>query len=398
MDPAVEPVRSAPFDVRQGANGVAQPVLAQRPQSHPWLIAAGVIGVLIGGVALLIVFSYLAAVFGVAGLMSASLLALVPLVIVVLAVRWIDRWEPEPKLAQLFAFLWGAGVSVLIALLIDSEVQNVIAGIGGDDGRFEFFQATVQAPIVEEVAKGLGVLLVFVFARRHFDGPVDGVVYAALTAAGFAFTENIQYFGVVMVEGDGLADVAATFFMRGFMSPFAHVMFTALAGFAIGFAASKSRSILSGIGGFLVGLVPAVLLHAFWNGALYFVWDFFGYYALVQVPLFLIGVGLVLYLRKQERNVTLARLSEYADAGWFNPAEIVVLATPAGRRRAQTWASGYGLARQMKDYIGYSTKLAFTRQRLLAEGDTKALRQREAMLLRAVVASRRALQAPAYRR
>ena len=33
------------------------------------------------------------------------------------------------------------------------------------------------------------------FRRREFDGVVDGVVYAGLVAAGFAFTENILYFG-----------------------------------------------------------------------------------------------------------------------------------------------------------------------------------------------------------
>ena len=54
----------------------------------------------------------------------------------------------------------------------------------------------VQAPIVEEVGKGLGLLLLFVTARRAFDGPVDGVVYGALIGAGFALTENIQYFAI----------------------------------------------------------------------------------------------------------------------------------------------------------------------------------------------------------
>ena len=103
------------------------------------------------------------------------------------------------------------------------------------------FSAVVQAPIVEEFAKGLGVFLIFLTARRAFDGPVDGVVYGALVGAGFAFTENIQYFAISFIEG-GVVDVTTTFFVRGILSPFAHVMFTSITGFALGLAARRGAS------------------------------------------------------------------------------------------------------------------------------------------------------------
>ena len=51
------------------------------------------------------------------------------------------------------------------------------------------------APFVEEAAKGALVLLVWWLVRREFDGITDGMVYAGICAAGFAFTENIQYLG-----------------------------------------------------------------------------------------------------------------------------------------------------------------------------------------------------------
>src|SRR5690606_15319353 len=102
--------------------------------------------------------------------------------------------------------------------------------------------------------------------------------------------------------------------------------------------AARGSSTGAGILAYLIGLVPAVLLHAFWNGALFVVGDFFGYYALVQVPLFALAAGIVLYLRGQERRITAARLSEYAAVGWFHGAEIPVLATGVGRRRARAWA------------------------------------------------------------
>ncbi|MGL1654814.1 PrsW family glutamic-type intramembrane protease, partial [Vibrio parahaemolyticus] len=85
------------------------------------------------------------------------------------------------------------------------------------------FSSVVQAPIVEEIAKGLGLLLLYAGARRYLDGPVDGIVYGALIGAGFAFTENIQYFAVSFIEG-GTVQVVSVFFLRAVLSPFAHVM------------------------------------------------------------------------------------------------------------------------------------------------------------------------------
>jgi RsiW-degrading membrane proteinase PrsW (M82 family) len=396
-EPYAQRVPDAPFPVQQGTHNATQPVLVRPVRRRPGLALAGAAGLVVAGVALLVVFGYLVAVLGASGFLVAGIIALVPLTIVILAVRWVDRWEPEPRTILAFAFLWGAGVSVLFALIVDGEVQNLINAMGGAADQFLFAQAAVQAPIVEEVGKGLGLLLIFLFARRYFDGPVDGIVYAACVGAGFAFTENIQYFGIAILEGGGLGGIAGVFIVRGLMSPFAHVMFTAITGFAIGVAAQRS-GVLGGVFAFLVGLVPAILLHAFWNGALFFVPDFFGYYVLVQVPLFVLAIGFVLYLRRQEQQLTFARLQEYANAGWFNPAEVPVLATAAGRRQAQRWAASYGLSRQMKRYIRDATGLAFVRQRIIRGTDDVRARDEERQALSAVVASRRALQGVPIRR
>ena len=140
----------------------------------------------------------------------------------------------------------------------------------------EAFAAVVQAPIVEEFAKGLGVYLIFVSARRAFDGPVDGVVYGALIGAGFAFTENIQYFAISFIEG-GVVDASTTFFVRGILSPFAHVMFTSVTGFALGLAARRGASAGQAVGPWVLGMIGAIALHALWNGSAVF-GDFFVLY------------------------------------------------------------------------------------------------------------------------
>lgn len=389
---AAEPA-SAPADIAAQANQAVHPALTGPVRGSSAAIVAGIFGVVLLAILALLVAVYLVAGLGTNAFALGGIMALVPFAIVFFAVRWIDRWEPEPRLAVVFGFLWGAAAAVAIALIVGSEIDAVVSSLGGLGSGYEFFQAVIQAPIVEEAAKGLGVLILFWVARRHFDGPVDGFVYAAWVAGGFAFTENILYFGSQLVESGGVdGGVLETFLIRGIMSPFAHVMFTACTGIALGFAARRTNG-FGAIGYFLVGLVPAILLHALWNGALFFVSNFYVYFALVQVPLFVVGVLFVRALRRQEAKLTYDRLSEYAAVGWFAPAEVSALATPNGRRTAIAWANAQGRGAAMKRYIRDATKLAFARQRIITGRGRSRAQADEAVLLGAVVESRRALTA-----
>ena len=91
-------------------------------------------------------------------------------------------------------FLWGACVATAGALLLNTSSMLVIAEVAGRESARDV-AAVVVAPVVEESLKGLGVLLVLLLRRREFDGVVDGIVYAATCAAGFAFAENVLYLG-----------------------------------------------------------------------------------------------------------------------------------------------------------------------------------------------------------
>ena len=394
VDPA-----GAPADVAAHARASAHPALtAAQPRRRRYSLALGIVGVIVLAVLSLIVTAYLIGGLGPDAFALGGIMALVPLAIVFLGARWIDRWEPEPRLAVIFAFLWGSAAAVLIALVVGSEVSNwVTAATGLNSGSFDFFASVIQAPIVEEAGKGLGILLIFLVARKFFDGPVDGVVYAAWVAGGFAFTENILYFGGQLLDVGGLnGSVYEIFLIRGFMSPFAHVMFTMCTGIALGIAARRGYRPLRAIGVLVIGLIPAILLHALWNGALYFVYDFYGYYAIVQFPLFVIAVLLVVNLRRQEAKLTFDRLSEYANVGWFRQDEVAALATAAGRRVAISWAKRNGRSREMKQYIADATKLAFARQRIVTERGSIGAAADEAALLGAIVDSRTALVGTAH--
>ena len=383
---------SAPADVAAQATATAQPGLTATPRRTNTALVLGIIGVIIVSVVALFVMVFLVANLGGDAFALGGIMALIPLAIVFIGVRWIDRWEPEPRLAVVFAFLWGAAVAVVIALVVGAELDAwIAAAAAGDEFTYQFIGAALQAPIVEEGGKGLGLLIIFWAGRKYFDGLVDGIVYAAWVAGGFAFTENILYFGSQLLDSGGFdGDVFEIFLVRGIMSPFAHVMFTAAIGIALGFAARRTGP-FGAIGFYILGLIPAMLLHGLWNGALFFVSNFYGYYAIVQVPLFIMAVLLVIFLRRQESKLTRDRLAEYASVGWFNPDEVNALATPAGRRQAIAWARTKGKAREMKRYIGDATKLAFARQRIITGRGRVGAAADEAALLGAIVESRKAL-------
>ena len=122
--------------------------------------------------------------------------------------------------------------------------------------------------------------------------------------------------------------------------------------------------------------------------------DFFVYYFIVQVPLFIGAVLVAFWLRRQEAKITRDRLGEYAGVGWFNPDEVVALATPAGRRQSMVWARQRGKGKEMKRYIQDATKLAFARQRIITGRYRQQAQADEAVLLGSLVESRRALAAP----
>jgi RsiW-degrading membrane proteinase PrsW (M82 family) len=392
-NPSAPQPAAAPAEVQAQTQLPPQPVFPQPAKPRNALFGWAIAGFVVIGIFGIALLGYLFLALGPVLLVAGGVLALLPLVAVAFGVLWIDRWEPEPRGLLVFGFLWGAIMSVAIALIVDIAAQytDYMLGISPDLG--DVLGTVVQAPVVEEAAKGLGVLLIFLIARRYFDGPVDGIVYAATIAGGFAFTENILYFAQSMAAGGIVsADIALTFFVRGVMSPFAHAMFTAVTGLFIGWWGRTS--IAGGIGGFFVGLIGAMALHALWNGTSYLgLIGWFLLYVVVQVPLFAGAIVLVVKLRKREAQLTQDRLAEYAAAGWISPAEVATLGTGAGRKQAMTWAKSTGHAILMRSYIRDATRLAFTRQRIISNRERVAAQGDERELLAKLTASRQALMA-----
>ncbi|WP_181149816.1 PrsW family intramembrane metalloprotease [Arthrobacter sp. MYb227] len=331
--------------------------------------------VLLAGVAI-----FLASIFGPSTLIWLGFLAMVPLGLCLVGLRWVDRWDPEPRSMLALALLWGAGASVAGALLVgDTFTELFFEPAGVMD--LDLFGAVIQAPIVEELTKGAGVLLVFWLNRAHFDGPIDGIVYGGMVGAGFAFTENILYFGSSYAEAGAAGDLAAVFVLRGLFSPFAHVMFTAWTGFALGLCAVRGNR-RSWPVYLLLGIVPAMFGHFLWNGGVGIFFDsFLSFYFLLQVPLFVASIVAVVLLQRAELRLTALRLAEYQRAGWFTEAEVAMFGTPAGRKAAKHWAAAQGRATAMKQFTRTAMDLVSVRQRIAAgHGDGRDIAREQALL------------------
>lgn len=315
-----------------------------------------VIGITLGLGGIIYLLAVIVSGSNVNDALLSSVLALVPLTIVGLAIVWIDRWDREPRSVMLLAFLWGAGVSTALSLLLNTWFQNYLFARQVELDMLVTLTTAVGAPIFEEITKGIGVLLIFFIFRRVFDGPVDGVVYGALIGGGFAFTENILYFA----QSIQTQSLMQTFVARGLMSPFAHVTFTAFTGLILGLASrhySKGGSVLA----FFMGLLGAIGLHALWNYSSE--GDFFALYVILQLPILAIFVGIMVYLRAQESRMIRRRAGEYASAGWISPSEAHMLGSFRERSRARLWARGFGAEPAMKLLQKDATRLAYNRER-----------------------------------
>ncbi len=316
-----------------------------------FLIALGFINTAVGGSAVLI----------------GAMVAILPALPVVAMFLWVDRWEPEPPRLLLAAFLWGAGVSALGAAMVNDTATvfgEQVLGTGGGD----LVGAVISAPVIEEALKGSFLVGLLWLRRREFDGVVDGIVYAGLVATGFAFTENILYFGRAFaidgLVGDG-GGVAIVFLMRGVLAPFAHPVFTAMTGIAVGLAVRRRNQNRWTMLPFL-GYLGAVGLHSLWNASA-------GYgflptfYGVIMVPLFGGLIALVIWQRRREQRVISAALPGFATAGWIAPSEVPLLASQAGRRG---WSSavrrqaGETAADAVRDYQHAVTELAFSQARM----------------------------------
>lgn len=317
-------------------------------------------------------------------------LAALPVGPVIASFLWLDRYEPEPVPLLVMAFGWGALVATAAALVLQVVDQFVLRTPDSWTG-------AIVAPITEEAAKGLFILLLVWSRRRVIDGVLDGIVYAGMVGVGFAFTENILYLGGAYVGGGdmgsgGLGSATTLFVIRGIFSPFAHPLFTAFIGIGVGVAVvSRTRTwrLLAPLLGYFV----AVIAHGSWNGSAFFAEGrlFMLTYLFAMVPAFLLLAGFAVWARSREGRMLTRSLTDCSRRGLLDASEVPWLVRLPARRNSRRFARAYGgkvADRVMREYQQQAVELGFLHDRYLRGTPPPDLAQRGSAMVQRLRALR----------
>jgi RsiW-degrading membrane proteinase PrsW (M82 family) len=202
-------------------------------------------------------------------LAMATVMSAVPI-----ALLWyLDRRERETPWLFAAAFLWGAFIATGLAVPLNGAIFKVIEAWVARHPMIEqtlgeeatlMLVAPIAGPLVEELTKGLGLLLLFFLLRAEFDNMRDGFVYGALIGAGFTWFEAPLYVAQGYAEfgtapwGLQLGWRYALFGLSG------HAMFTGIFGAFLGYAMQTRRTWLKVLMP-VIGMILAIAAHALNN-------------------------------------------------------------------------------------------------------------------------------------
>ena len=169
-----------------------------------------------------------------------------------------DKWEHEPLRLVLTVYLFGL-IAVVAALVINDTVA-VITGSA-------VATLVISAPVAEESLKW-GVVRWRAYNRKEFNEPLDGLVYGAAAALGFATLENVVfYLFPTFLESGFSAAFLYLAIVRGLFSVPGHAIWTGTSCFFLGVAKFSPKGPRRN-GVMLGGLGLAIALHATWNGVI----------------------------------------------------------------------------------------------------------------------------------
>jgi protease PrsW len=254
----------------------------------------------------------------------------IPLVVVGFVLVRLVRPVRAPSLVwSAAAVAWGGTAAAGCALLANRGLIGLWAKGAGI--RFAAdWSASLSAPLNEEILKLCGVLMIVLAAPLVISGPLDGMIYGALTGLGFQATENVTYgLNNIILSGatDPATAVANSVYLRvGLTALGSHWTMTAVAGAGVGLLVARGRA---------AGLpATACLLGAM---AMHLLFDAPGLAIIVRVAVNLAAVvGLYLVLRHAYLHRARSQLAGWAAAGVISAEE------QTGLLRRRRWG---GLAR-----------------------------------------------------
>jgi protease PrsW len=255
-------------------------------------------------------------------LLGAFFFGFVPMFLFAAFVNWLDRYEKEPKVLLGAAFFWGVVIAGGGAFILNTAFGIGVYTITGSADAADFGTTSIAAPIIEEALKGLAVLVVFFLFRKEFDSILDGIVYAAITAMGFAAIENVLYIYRNGYQDGGWTGFWTLVVIRVILVGWMHPFFTAFTGIGLAIA-RMSRNTLVKIIAVPAGYLVAVTTHAFHNTFSGLIGGFQGFIAGTLIDY--IGYGLmiifIIWVIVHERNILKRHLREEVEKGYMSQGQ-----------------------------------------------------------------------------
>ena len=159
---------------------------------------------------------------------------LIPLLSLLPCILWLwyfstrSRYKRPAVNVLAITFLLGA-LSTIPALALNLAGQSVFLEIFG---RTQLSHILVLLFVVGPIEELIKLLVVFFYAYRRpeFDEPLDGVIYSATAALGFAAIENVVY----LAQNDPMLVL-----LRGPLSNPGHALFSAVWGLSLSRAKAR---------------------------------------------------------------------------------------------------------------------------------------------------------------
>jgi RsiW-degrading membrane proteinase PrsW (M82 family) len=274
-----------------------------------------------------------------------TIVLLLPYAIPAVAIiYYLDSYEREPVSILLAALLWGGVVATTLALYTNTPLLELIFKLTGDPQLTSDWGAAIAAPLVEELFKGLGIVLLVSIARAELDDVLDGFVWGAMVGIGFLLVEDVFYFVRAFGDTGSIVTIFQMFLIRILgAGPYSHFLYTGLVGMGI-----ASWYVRDDLPSGRRALTAAGYIAAGW--ACHFAWNspiltsvlgdgglrgWIAFVTLKGLPM-LIGFAIVVNLaRRRERRWFAGLAAAFADDGSITDAERATLSGLRSRRRVR---------------------------------------------------------------
>ncbi|MER2085926.1 PrsW family intramembrane metalloprotease [Rhodococcus sp. (in: high G+C Gram-positive bacteria)] len=269
----------------------------------------------------------------------------------------IDRYARQPVKLIVVAFLWGSFAATwVMAANANDAILALYAKTFGQAWAKDW-GAGLTAPFTEEIAKGVGLLLLVALASRLVRTAFDGFILGAFIGLGFQIFEDVLYAlnsAASQFGADPVGAAMSTIMLRMVFGVAAHTLYSAIfcAGlvYLLGRPAEPRR-----VGRGLILMASAMLLHGLWDSAAALSQG----KAILLFPLFVVMItaALVLVFRvfrmtvPRERQFLRDVLTPEVERGVITVDELTALCGDHKARRAFRKSAGGHAARKRAEYV-----------------------------------------------